>query len=74
MDQNLDMYFKIGGALVGIIIWFVRLESKVLYMENKMEVVEKGHEELKEKVYGQLTTIKESLAKIEGFLQAKNND
>jgi hypothetical protein len=43
-------------------------------MENKMDTVEKGHEELKEKVYGQLTTIKESLAKIEGFLQAKNND
>jgi hypothetical protein len=74
MDQNLDTYFKIGSALVAIIIWFVRLESKVMYMENRMNNVEEGHSELKEKVHDQLTTIKESLAKIEGFLQAKNND
>ena len=67
MNKFLDIAILFMAAL----IWFVRLESKVVYLEKKVDVLYQDHAELKTKVYDQLTRIKESLAKIEGFLQAK---
>jgi hypothetical protein len=56
---------------IAALIWFVRLESKVMYLEKKVDLLSQDHSEFKTKVYDQLTSIKESLAKIEGFLQGK---
>jgi hypothetical protein len=37
-----------GGALIGCVIWFVRLEGKVYYLEKDQEKTELLHKELKE--------------------------
>ncbi len=68
-DVNLAVDLLVGGLVA--VVWFVRLEAKVLYAEKKLDALSQDHTEFKTKVYDQLTSIKESLAKIEGFLQAK---
>lgn len=72
--DGLDIYLKVGGLVIAGVVWFARLESKVMFLDGKVSTLEKDHLEFKNKVYEQLTMIKESLAKIEGFLQAKKGD
>lgn len=65
MDQQVAWY--IAGAIFSTIVWFVRLEAKVKYMEED----QKSHKDRTDLLTQQLNTIATSLAKIEGFLYAE---
>lgn len=69
-----------GFAITGLsyIVWQVRLEGKVKYLEQEVEDRTNDIKELRSEVshinsdiIKQLTSIKESIARIEGALQAK---
>lgn len=69
------------GAFITFGIWIVRLESRVVNLENIKLGLEKTiltmgteHDELKTKMYDQLSVIKETLARLEGFLQANKTN
>lgn len=71
MNENWKSVIDVLIFGIAALVWFVRLEAKVVYLEKKVDMLLQDHTEFKTKVYDQLTSIKESLAKIEGFLQAK---
>jgi len=60
----------IGGLILIGIIWFVRLEAKVLYLEKSTDAHWDKLEEMKEK----LDKIAESLARLEGKFTTINKE
>lgn len=65
-------------VIVTVIIWLVRLESKVIYLESvktDLQLTIKSmtfeHDELKNKMYDQLSIIKETLVRLETTLNLK---
>ena len=61
------------SALIGIVVWFVRLEGRIKAQEHASRIIEKEvdsliskHEALDQKVMEDLSLIRESLARIEG--------
>jgi hypothetical protein len=74
-----DAWFLVAGV-VGLIVWFVRLESRVTRGDERnadntqrIELLNAKHESLDSKVVEQLSEVRESLARIEGFLGSKSN-
>lgn len=65
--MNPEVVWYIVGAAVSGIVWFVRLEAKVKYLEADHE----SHKNKTDLLTQQLNTIATSLAKIEGFLYAE---
>lgn len=61
----------IGGPLLGVIIWLVRLEGKVKSLYDKTKGLDKSVEKsdlVFEKVFDKLSKIEVTLAKVEGKL------
>lgn len=56
------------GALIGLIVWLVRLEGKATNSEKQLDALQIKHESLDSKVVEQLSDVRESLARIEGAL------
>lgn len=68
-------YVGIGSALIGTIVWFVRLEGRIKSCEHTDSRIEKEldglivkHEALDSRVLEELSKVRESLARIEGQL------
>lgn len=75
----LNTYWTIIAAIVGLIVWLVRLEGKNSSNEKAIERVEKQvdsleikHEQLDSKLVQQLAAVREALARIEGALGIHN--
>ena len=75
----LNTYWAIMAAIVGLIVWLVRLEGKTSANEKAIERVEKQvdsleikHEQLDSKLVQQLAAVREALARIEGALGIHN--
>ena len=75
----LNTYWTIMAAIVGLIVWLVRLEGKTSANEKAIERVEKQvdsleikHEQLDSKLVQQLAAVREALARIEGALGIHN--
>lgn len=79
--HNLPEFWPIIIACVVFIVWLIRLESKVLYLENdhkkeveaKMLEQDKIWEKLNE-LQTTLTNILQSLARLEGKLEGREHD
>lgn len=66
----------IGGAFLGAVIWFIRLESRVKYQDKELlrltielADIKKKHEDLDTKLMEKLSTIEKTLARICGKLE-----
>jgi len=75
----LNTYWTLIAALIGLIVWLVRLEGKLSSNEKTIERVEKQvdtleikHEQLDSKLVQQLAAVREALARIEGALGINN--
>lgn len=75
----LNNYWQLIGAIIGLIIWLVRLEGKTSSNEKAIDRVEKQvdaleikHEQLDSKLVQQLAAVREALARIEGALGINN--
>lgn len=69
------------AALIGFVVWLVRLEGKTKENETANMRTQKDidelrirHESLDSKVVEQLSSVRESLARIEGALGVKKGD
>lgn len=70
-----DHLLQIGFAVIGFIVWLVRLEGKINAVEKSNVETQKDvdelrarHEALDSKIVEQLSEIRESLARLEGSL------
>lgn len=66
--QLLINVWPLIAALVGLVVWLVRLEGKALNSEKQLDALQIKHESLDSKVVEQLSDVRESLARIEGAL------
>ena len=71
-------YFEILLAILGFVVWLVRLEGKINHVERLAEEAQKDvdnlrikHESLDSKIVEQLGEVRESLARLEGALGVK---
>ena len=71
----INEYLILLSSLIGLIVWLVRLESKISScekhldrIEKKTDVLEFKHEQLDTKLVRQLADVREALARIEGAL------
>ena len=67
------------GSIVGVIVWIIRLEGKVLNSEKRLDANEKrithveGQvENIESGLTKELSEVKQALARIEGYLKAKS--
>lgn len=74
MDINLNFILLIVGQVIGLVVWLARLESKVKYCEKQIDILTIKHESLDSELVKELAKLKESLARIEGFLSAKKDN
>lgn len=61
-------------ALVGFVVWLVRLEGKTLNNDKRLSHVEAQVENLESGLTKELSEVKQSLARIEGYLKAKGEN
>lgn len=66
--QTISNIWPVVTALIGLIVWLVRLEGKVSQSEKQLDALQIKHESLDSKVVEQLADVRESLARIEGAL------
>lgn len=57
------------GYMVGVILWFSRLESKHTSLEKRVEILEELQKNFDGKVAGELREMNTRLAHIEGYLK-----
>ncbi len=71
-------YWPVGVALVTMVAWFIRLESKVLYLEKDHHEHKRAYSERETQMWAKIdglqvgiTTVLQALAKIEGKLETR---
>ena len=76
----LSVEYIIGSAL-GIVIWLIRLEGRVIQGDRdhsettkQIDILRTKHDSLDSKVVEELARVRESLARIEGVLGASKGD
>ena len=62
--QNIPSFWPIILSLVFVIIWLVRLEAKVLFLDRSHEEFMKNNKEMEKEIREKLDEIKESVGKI----------
>lgn len=74
-------YFELIVAVLGFVVWLVRLEGKVAQVgrlvdeaQKDVDVLRVNHETLSSKIVEQLSEVKQSLARLEGALEIKRGD
>jgi hypothetical protein len=58
-------------SFVGFMVWLVRLEGKTLNNDKRLTHVEAQVENLESGLTKEMSEVKQSLARIEGYLKAK---
>jgi hypothetical protein len=79
--MNLTPGLDLVLVVIGIIIWAIRQEGKIGHLEDKLNGTQRDvddlrtrHESLDSKIVQELASLKESVARIEGYLKAKTED
>ena len=70
--QALRDHLEIIATCVGFIVWLVRLEGKVKYTEQSVSELTIKHNSLDSELVKKLASLETSIARIEGYLKAKN--
>jgi hypothetical protein len=68
----IDKIWPAFAACLGFIIWMVRLEGKVNHAEQSIRELTVKHESLDSELVKKLASLETSIARIEGYLKAKN--
>jgi hypothetical protein len=71
MLAELEQHAAAITALIGLIVWLVRLEGKTLNNDKRLCHLEAEVESMHNGIQKELTQVKEALARIEGYLKAK---
>lgn len=61
-------------TLVGLIVWFVRLEGKTLNNDRRLTHAEHQMETMESGIVKEMSEVKQALARIEGYMKAKNEN
>jgi|688.fasta_scaffold129853_4 hypothetical protein len=79
--MNLTPGLDLVLVVIGTIIWAIRQEGKISHLEDKLHGTQRDvddvrarHESLDSKIVHELASLKESVARIEGYLKAKTED
>lgn len=64
---KIDPFF-VTCTLVGLVVWFTRLEAKTSRNEMDLEKLIKKHDTLESELIKDLSDVKQALARIEGRL------
>lgn len=60
------------ALFIAFIVWLVRLEGKVFYAEKSIDELTIKHENLDSELVKKLTALETAIARIEGYMKAKN--
>lgn len=81
MEVNFKEIWAIVVVIVSVIIWLVRLEAKVIYLESikndlavNLKALSLDQDDLKSRMFEQLSSIKETLIKLELSLKYINKE
>jgi hypothetical protein len=61
-------------SIVGFVVWLVRLEGKTVNSEKRICHLESQVENIESGLTKELGEVKQSLARIEGYLKAKSEE
>lgn len=77
--EHLGTILAVGSGLIGVVVWFVRLEGRINMQDNIIQDAQADikdlrirHEALDSKVLEKISQIQQAVARIEGMLEAKN--
>lgn len=77
LTPNLDVIL----VVVGVVIWAIRQEGKISHLNDRLVDTQRDvddlrvrHENLDSKIVQELVHLKESVARIEGYLKAKTEE
>lgn len=59
------------GTIVAFIVWLIRMEGKVLNSEKRITHIENQVDNIESGLSKELSEVKQSLARIEGYLKAR---
>jgi len=68
--QSIYYLMPIAMAVVGLVAWLVRLDAKVRALEANHDNLDLKHETISMRLVNELSSVRESLARIEGKMQA----
>ncbi len=78
---NLTPSMDLILVVIGAVIWAIRQEGKISHLADKLNGTQRDvddlrvrHENLDSKIVQELAHLKESVARIEGYLKAKTED
>ena len=66
--------WHVALTLIGLIVWFVRLEGKTLNNDKRLTHTEHQVENLESGIVKEMSEVKQALARIEGYMKAKNEN
>lgn len=67
-----ETHYQSIAALIGFVAWLSRLESKVRVSEKRIDHIDHCIESIEDGMMKELSEVKQSLARIEGYLKAKS--
>lgn len=65
MEFKADLW-QVIVTIVGLVVWFTRLEAKTTRNETDIDRLSKKHDALESELIKDLSEVKQSLARIEG--------
>jgi hypothetical protein len=69
--KELESHWQKLVAVVGLIVWLVRVEGKTMNNEKRLDHAEQQLDTLESGLAKELGEVKQALARIEGYLKAK---
>lgn len=69
MESALNIVYLLGGSLFFVIVWCIRLEAKVLYLEKSAEENRNSIWEKLESFQNTLMSLTQGISRIEGKLE-----
>lgn len=73
LPKNLTGLVTAASAVLGFVVWLVRLEGRQNYSEKELQDLRSKYEYLESKIYSELSEVKQALAHIKGILEGKLN-
>jgi hypothetical protein len=68
--EALESHWQVITGIIGLIVWLVRLEGKTLNNEKRIDHLDQQVNTMEGALVKELSDVKQSLARIEGYLQA----
>jgi cell division protein FtsL len=72
IESHLPAIMSILVTVIGVIVWLVRLEGKILNSEKRIAHMETEIEAMNSGLVKELGEVRQALARIEGYLKAKS--